>query len=189
LYVTSVGKYEVRTITNTTGVIPFPYGQPWAYPWTGILWKVTPSGDGSGSAGVNRTAVESGGSHEKIIQGLTIGSSSKNNYTTPETNATSSEKVPESANVTIALGAALKRDQAFQPDPVIIKANGTVTWTNKDNVVHTVTSGDGFNSQDMGKVFDSGMLGGWYSHLFNATGTYNYFCQIHPTMKGKVIVR
>lgn len=55
-------------------------------------------------------------------------------------------------------------------------------------MVHTVTSGDGFSDPNMGREFDSGLLGGTFVHRFNATGTFSYFCQIHPTMVGKVIV-
>jgi plastocyanin len=95
---------------------------------------------------------------------------------------------PDNANVSIVLGAALARDKAYDPNPIYVIANGTVIWNNKDTVVHTVTSGNGFSDPNMGKEFDSGLLGGRFVHKFNATGTYDYFCQIHPTMIGKVIV-
>ena len=48
----------------------------------------------------------------------------------------------------------------------------------------------------MGKAFDSGLSGPsalttkgkTFSHTFTAAGTYSYFCKLHPTMVGKVLV-
>jgi len=102
--------------------------------------------------------------------------------------ANSSSTFPSNNNVEIVLGAALKEQKAFQPNPVNIKAAGQVTWTNKDTVVHTVTSGTGFSDTKLGEKFDSGLLGGTFAHRFNIPGTYPYFCQIHPTMIGSVVV-
>jgi plastocyanin len=96
---------------------------------------------------------------------------------------------PKSTKVTIVIGAALKRDKAFQPNPIFIAKNGTVTWINKDTVTHTVTSGNGISDPNMGKEFDSGMLGKGFSFMFGKSGNFSYFCQVHPTMIGKVVVQ
>lgn len=48
---------------------------------------------------------------------------------------------PTTNKVAIILEAALKKDKAYQPNPVKVKAGGTVTWINEDTVIHTVTSG------------------------------------------------
>ena len=76
----------------------------------------------------------------------------------------------------------------FDPEEVHIIPNSTVTWINNDNVTHTVTSGDPQQGPD-GK-FDSGLLkpGKEFSYTFSEIGTFNYYCQIHPAMKGVVIV-
>jgi plastocyanin len=186
LYVLSIAKYEVRTVTPTGGILPFQFGQPWPYPYSGVLWKVSRSEGGSGA---NNQQPSISNTTTTLTQSLMIGSSGNNASIIPGTNATEVEEAPESNNVTIIVGAALKGDQAFQPNPVVVKANGTITWMNKDNVVHTVTSGGGFSSSDRGKEFDSGMLGATYSHRFATTGTFDYFCQIHPSMRGMVMVR
>jgi len=70
---------------------------------------------------------------------------------------------------------------AFDPQTVIIKTGGTVTWTNEASVSHTVTAAG---------LFDSGILGNGqsFSHTFSEAGTFDYGCTIHPSMKGKVIV-
>jgi glucose/arabinose dehydrogenase len=41
LYIASVGNNVVRTVTPTGAILPFPLGLPWAYPFSGVIWKVT----------------------------------------------------------------------------------------------------------------------------------------------------
>lgn len=77
---------------------------------------------------------------------------------------------------------------AYNPSTLTVDAGTTVTWTNKDNVIHTVTSGTPGNADGL---FNSGNLSKdqTFSFTFDSTGTYNYYCIPHsPNMKGKVIV-
>lgn len=62
-----------------------------------------------------------------------------------------------------------------------IKAGTTVTWTNNDNLTHTVTADDG--------SFTSGNLNyhDTYSHTFSTAGTYHYHCIYHSNMKADVV--
>jgi amicyanin len=72
----------------------------------------------------------------------------------------------------------------FDPEVLTVKVGTTITWTNKDEVPHTVTSSD--------KRFkSSGALdqGDSYSFTFTTPGTYPYYCTVHPFMTGKVIVQ
>lgn len=101
----------------------------------------------------------------------------------------SASSLPSAKTVLIVNGAALLRDKAYSPNPIIIHAQDSIIWKNMDDVVHTVTSGTSFSSPDRGQEFDSGLLGGSYTHKFMKPGIYNYFCQIHPTMIGKIIVK
>lgn len=92
--------------------------------------------------------------------------------------------------VSIAEEASEMGDQAYDPNPVNVKAGDTVTWTNDDSQIHTVTSGTDSSDPNMEKEFDSSMLSQnqTFSHKFNTAGEFPYFCQLHPTMVGKVIV-
>lgn len=74
-------------------------------------------------------------------------------------------------------------DFAFNPDPVTIKAGESVTWTNQDSAPHTATAQD----RD---VLQSGTLnqGESFTQTFDTPGTYEYFCEFHPDMKGVIIV-
>ena len=53
-------------------------------------------------------------------------------------------------------------------DPIKTSVEGKVTWTNKDSVDHTVTSGFP-GSGESGKEFDSGL-----THLINPNTTFNH---------------
>ncbi|MFC7614496.1 cupredoxin domain-containing protein [Actinokineospora soli] len=68
----------------------------------------------------------------------------------------------------------------YNPASMTIAAGDTVTWTNADSVVHSVTGGV-LNSPDVSP-------GGSYTFTFNASGTYDYRCRFHPDMIGRVVV-
>lgn len=70
----------------------------------------------------------------------------------------------------------------FGPDRVTIKAGTTVTWTNRDDIPHTVASATkAFKS----KVMDTGDS---FSFTFSTPGEYSYFCSLHPHMTGTIVV-
>jgi plastocyanin len=73
-------------------------------------------------------------------------------------------------------------NMGFSPDTLKIKAGTTVSWMNNDGMTHTVTSTT--------SLFNSGNLGAGvtFKYTFTATGTYPYYCVIHPGMKGVVVV-
>jgi nitrite reductase (NO-forming) len=94
--------------------------------------------------------------------------------------------------VSIVHGAATLGNKAFSPNLIRIKVGSTVTWTNNDNTLHTVTSGVP-NTANAGQTFDSGLTAlimptKIYSHKFTNTGEFSYFCRVHPTMVGKILV-
>jgi len=102
-----------------------------------------------------------------------------------------SEPEPEPENpVSIVVNATILGDQAYSPSPLTVRVGETVTWTNDDFAQHTVTSGTGISDPNTGDEFESYMLsqGGTFEHTFNEAGEFEYYCQIHPSMKGEVIV-
>ena len=71
----------------------------------------------------------------------------------------------------------------FGPEALTIPVGTTVTWTNRDDIPHTVVSTEGvFKS----KVLDTDEK---FTYTFAKAGTYEYFCSIHPKMTGKVVVQ
>ena len=71
----------------------------------------------------------------------------------------------------------------FKSPIVTVKAGTTVTWTNGDDIPHTVVSKDGIFKS---KVLDTGDK---FSFTFAKPGQFGYFCSIHPHMTGTVIVK
>ena len=71
----------------------------------------------------------------------------------------------------------------FKSPVVTVKPGTTVTWTNADDIPHTVVSKDGLFKS---KVLDSGDR---FSFTFAKPGQFGYFCSIHPHMTGMVIVK
>jgi plastocyanin len=71
----------------------------------------------------------------------------------------------------------------FRPPEIRVVAGTTVTWTNEDEVAHTV--------QDDGGLFPESpdiATGETFSFTYDDPGTYPYICGIHPSMKGTVTV-
>jgi predicted secreted protein with PEFG-CTERM motif len=79
-------------------------------------------------------------------------------------------------------------DGCFVPSMVTIDVGGEVTWENNDTAAHTVTSGTPTEGPD--GHFDSSlvMAGSSFSHTFDAAGSFDYFCMVHPWMQGMVMV-
>jgi plastocyanin len=88
-----------------------------------------------------------------------------------------------SGDVTIVMGASSQSNPNFySPANFTAKVGQAVTWVNRDVSAHTVTSTSG--------VFDSGIVesGATFSYTFTQPGTYQYYCTIHPWMKGTIVV-
>lgn len=75
-------------------------------------------------------------------------------------------------------------DMRFEPSQVEVAAGGTVIWTNNDVTAHMVawTAPNVIDSPVIGKA-DS------YTRSFSTPGEYRYYCNIHNSMKGEVVVR
>ena len=73
----------------------------------------------------------------------------------------------------------------FKDAVMTVPVGARVTWTNRDDIPHTVTAEAGppdFHSHPLD-------TGDRFSETFDKPGTYRYFCAIHPKMRGTVIVR
>lgn len=81
-----------------------------------------------------------------------------------------------------AAGNAVHIDNfTFDPPQLAVKAGTTVTWTNRDDIPHTVVSPGKFRSKAL-DTDDS------FSFTFTAPGDYDYFCSLHPHMTGVIKV-
>lgn len=80
------------------------------------------------------------------------------------------------------------RGFTYTPAAIEITAGTTITWTNADQILHTVTSGTSDNPDGL---IDGQMTvaGETTSYTFDTPGTVTYFCSRHPFMQGEVVVR
>ena len=69
----------------------------------------------------------------------------------------------------------------FAPAELKVKVGDTVTWTNHDDIPHTVVSAGKFRSKTMDTDND-------FTFTFTAAGDYKYFCSLHPHMTGMIKV-
>ncbi len=91
---------------------------------------------------------------------------------------------PPGRAVQIAAAPQVKiHDFQFTPATVTVPVGTTVTWTNRDDTLHTVTEAN--------RRFASPGLdpGGVFSYTFTSAGSFTYFCSLHPHMTATVIVK
>ena len=94
------------------------------------------------------------------------------------------------ATITLCLGVAHARAEetkitidnfTFAPAELKVKVGDTITWTNHDDIPHTIVSAGKFRSKTL-DTDDS------FSFTFTAAGDYKYFCSLHPHMTGMIKV-
>lgn len=86
--------------------------------------------------------------------------------------------------VNAASAAEVKIDNfTFTPATLTVPVGAQVTWTNRDDIPHTVVSDD---QAIKSKALDTDDK---FTFTFSKAGTYTYFCSLHPKMKGKVVVQ
>jgi plastocyanin len=72
----------------------------------------------------------------------------------------------------------------FKPNAITVKRGTTVTFINKDAAPHTVTPEKGAKFTGTGRLQKNESK----QVTFNQVGKQNYFCEIHPSMKGQITV-
>jgi plastocyanin len=80
----------------------------------------------------------------------------------------------------------------FNPTSLDVGTGTKVTWTNKDQILHTVTAGTTSGGDDANRSgqFDAPLdgAGKTFTYAFDKRGTYQYFCDRHHSMMAKVVV-
>jgi plastocyanin len=90
-------------------------------------------------------------------------------------------------------GSSIQGSPDYDPDELTVSAGAEVTVANQDTVLHTVTSGTGTSDPQSAQMFDSGFIGPGQSGALSLAqvpaGQYDYYCQVHPYMTGKLVVQ
>jgi plastocyanin len=153
----------------------------------------------SGSEDSNKTSESKSGSSE-VTQNATMLNTSSSNMTGNGTmmtgnmsgNATTggNQTASPGSTVIISPGSSTPSNAKFFDPPTLKVAKGTtVTWKNADSTLHTVTSGTA-EGNESGTSFDSSYLAGGktFQWTFSTPGTFDYYCTLHPYMKGQIVV-
>jgi len=94
-------------------------------------------------------------------------------------------------SVEIVNGASSPNNQKFyNPSFSNITLGSTVTWINNDSNIHTIYSCNADILEESSNLFNSKILlpGQTFHHTFDKLGTFDYYCTIHPFMRGKIFV-
>jgi plastocyanin len=82
-----------------------------------------------------------------------------------------------------AADADVKIDNfTFTPETLNVKQGTVVKWTNVDDIPHSIVM---VNGKTHSRALDTSDA---FSFTFTEPGSYDYFCGLHPHMKGKIIV-
>ena len=116
-----------------------------------------------------------------------------------QTGGAISSPSPSVGGVNASRSAAIEvKGFAFSPQRLEVSKGTTVTWTNGDNILHTVTSGTSVKADDLGHytVTADGKFSGTmedqgrsFTFTFDTAGEFAYFCARHNNMMGTVVVK
>jgi plastocyanin len=97
---------------------------------------------------------------------------------------------PVFTEVIIPAGAGIQQigQTYYDPQDISVQIDSTVQWINEDETIHTVTSGT--PEEGPTAMFDSSIIeaGNSFSNTFFVSGTFDYYCIVHPWMIGSVTV-
>jgi plastocyanin len=128
-------------------------------------------------------------SAQSVLNSLTSIYQPPNTASMTKTELANNKQSPNQNTIAVQVPAGAGREEFlsefFVPSRLNLHSGNTVTWVNDDTVSHSITSAT-FN----GVIWPQGSNQGpsTFSHTFDKTGTFSYFCQIHPYMSGVVFV-
>lgn len=101
-------------------------------------------------------------------------------------NNTPSQSNSNNSNQTTSSGKISIQNMQFTPSQISIAKGGTVTWTNNDSITHTVID----DLSNVGGPASGDIAPGQtYTFTFDKTGSFQYHCRIHPSMRGTIVVK
>ncbi len=93
--------------------------------------------------------------------------------------------IPPTAVAPVAAQGAnvvLVQSREFRPGNLIVAVGTTVTWTNKDSDMHTITSDTGLFNGSLAPLAS-------FSYTFTVPGDFSYHCETWSTMAGTITVK
>ncbi|MFM8659668.1 MAG: plastocyanin/azurin family copper-binding protein [Candidatus Nitrosotenuis sp.] len=97
---------------------------------------------------------------------------------------------PSKNTISITMSASrpgCENTECYSPSKLSVHTGDTVTWINNDRGFHTVTTGyydipDGMMESHQLEATEK------FSHTFDESGEFHYYCRLHPWMEGTIIV-
>jgi plastocyanin len=106
---------------------------------------------------------------------------------------TTTAKTGSEISIQILQGSSIQGNPSYEPSTAVVSKDDLITWINEDAAPHTATSGAGTDDPGAGKLFDSGSLGKGQKFSVPAgnlgAGKFDYYCVVHPFMKGSITVQ
>ena len=100
---------------------------------------------------------------------------------------------PSGTAISIPAGAATQGNPSYTPDSLAVSKGDVITVSNEDTVPHTVTSGSGPQDPNSAKLFDTSIImaaeSGEVDTAALEAGEYQFYCTVHPFMKGLITVQ
>lgn len=172
-------KVEGNVAFHTALSTAFPQPRPGTAPAPGPM--VVPAGHLSDVLGIREVRYLRHHNHLAIVDRTLSGADPAPIMAQGEAAArASASKAPVQAAVTDQITID---NFAFSPKALTVAAGKTVTWVNRDDTAHRIKSAN--NQFASSPVLDTRAS---YPATFAKAGEYPYFCSIHPTMTGKIIV-
>jgi len=175
-------KVEGNVAFHTALSTAFPQPRPGAAPAPGPM--VVPAAQLRDVLGITQVRYHEHAQHLGIVDDTLSGASPAAALAAGEAAARAAAARQPRDSTHVAGGTQVSIDNfAFDPKVLTVAAGATVTWTNHDDVAHRIKSADD-------RFAPSPLLDtkGAYSVRLPNRGEYSYFCSLHPTMTGKVVV-
>jgi 3',5'-cyclic-AMP phosphodiesterase len=177
-------KVEGNVSFHTAMSTAFPQPRPGTAPAPGPM--TVPAGHLRDVLGIAEVRYLSHHKHLAVVDDTLSGAVSAPVMAAGEAGARASAMAAGGAGAAKASDGARQIDIdnfAFNPKTLEVKAGQSVTWTNHDDVPHRIQSAN--DKFPPSTVLDTKAL---YTVTLTAGGEYPYFCSLHPTMIGTIIV-
>jgi plastocyanin len=136
--------------------------------------------------GGNASSTDGNGSAAESLVSANASNTTGSRVSANASNTTGSSSGPF-VSVSIPPGASAEGNPSYDPAILNVSKGESMEWTNNDNAPHTVTS-----SVDEGQTFDSSLIMAGDTFLLQSSDLsddkYDYFCTLHPFMKGSIIL-
>jgi plastocyanin len=175
-------KVEGNVAFHTAMSTAFPQPRPGTAPAPGPL--VVPAGQLSDVLGITQVRYLPHHAHLALVDETLSGGMPGDALAAGEAAARAAAGEKSSETPAAREGEVSIDNFSFTPKTLTVAAGHPVTWTNHDDVPHRIESANGKFAPS--KVLDTKAA---YVVTLTKPGEYPYFCTLHPTMTGRIVVR